>query len=80
MYSVYFIKKTEQHAAQSTALRERDHLSKFRSLDHVSSVIHFSAVLLFAVQPLNPERWTLNLKRLRFLFINLVESGPHGSK
>ena len=56
MYSVYFIKKTEQHAAQSTALRERDHLSKFRSLDHVSSVIHFSAVLLFAVQPLNPER------------------------
>jgi hypothetical protein len=29
MNSVYFIKRTEQHAAQAPALRERNHPSKF---------------------------------------------------
>jgi len=41
----------------------RNHPSKFRSLDHVFSVIHYSAVLLFAVPPLTPEP-----KTVRFYF------------
>jgi hypothetical protein len=42
MYSVYFIKKIEQHAAQAPALRERNHSSIFCGS-------------LFNPKPLNPE-------------------------
>jgi hypothetical protein len=38
-YSVYFIKKTEQHAAQAPALRERIYLSKFYGLVFCGSLV-----------------------------------------